>query len=141
MRKQISKKSIIRKEIRLLPQQLKILEKGAKNHHVPISRFIPQAALSYCNDVFMIPDKKQIQQVAMSCREVSTALYQMAEQYDEHKNDTMRTALDMVAVLEQSLFHILHHPPKLSVILRQAFQDPKLKNWLFQQCRLLQEKA
>lgn len=128
---------MIRKEIRLLPQQVKILKKGAKNHQMALSRFIPQAALSYCNEVFITPDKNQIQQVCLSCREVSNALYQIAYKNEPLHTETLQNINDMVTVLEKSLLHILHHPPRLRNILRQAFKDPRLRQWLIDQQAIL----
>lgn len=132
---------MIRKEIRLHPQQLRILQKGAQNHSTALSRFIPQAALSYCNEVFMTPDKDQLQRVALSCREVSNALYQIAYQKEALNTETLQNINDMVAVLEQSLLHILHHPPRLRDILRQAFRDSKLRHWIIHQVELLKRSV
>lgn len=139
-KKQLSP-STIRKEIRLLPEQLSILEKGAKNHGKALSRFIPQAALSYCNEVFMTPDLEQIQQVCLSCREVSNALYDIAYKHPTFTQEDLHTINDMVAVLEQSLLHILHHPPRLKDILHEAFKDKKLRPWLRKQIAVLQAAA
>jgi hypothetical protein len=133
--------SMIRKEIRLFPEQLRVLQKGAKNHSTALSRFIPQAALSYCNQVFITPDKGQMQQVALSCREVSNALYDIAYKHKKFTQEDLQSINDMVAVLEQSLLHILNHPLRLEDILRQAFKEKKLRAWLLQQVDLLKATA
>ncbi|MGH1337257.1 MAG: hypothetical protein ACRBFS_14130 [Aureispira sp.] len=124
-----------------MPEHLRILQKGANNHATALSRFIPQAALSYCNQVFITPDKDQIQQIALSCREVSNALYQIAYKHPTFTKDDLQNINDMVVVLEQSLLHILNHPPHLADILRQAFKDKKLRPWLIKNIEQLKATA
>lgn len=139
--KKLASLSTIRKEIRILPEQLSVLEKGANNHNTALSRFIPQAALSYCNEVFMTPDQNQMQQIALSCREVSNALYDIAYKHPILTQEELYNINDMVAVLEQSLLHILHHPPRLKDILHQAFQDKALHPWLQEHIAAFQAPA
>lgn len=124
-----------------MPEHLRVLQKGANNHAIALSRFIPQAALSYCNQVFITPDKDQIQQIALSCREVSNALYQIAYKHPNFTKDDLQNINDMVAVLEQSLLHILNHPPQLADILHQAFKDKKLRPWLMKNIEQLKASA
>lgn len=130
-----------RKEIRLLPEQLQKLSKAAKRHHIPLSRFIPSAAMAYCDEVFLCPDSQQIREVVHSCRDVSNALYHVAEKQKGFKDEDLRDTTDMLAVLEHSLVHILHHPPRLSEVLKQALRDPKLRNWLRTQTAALHVAA
>lgn len=131
------KSRLVRKEIRLTPAQLRPLTKAAQKHHMPLSRFIPRAALAYCDEVFLCTDTRQIQDVMLSCREVCNALYHLAEKQDGLSKTDIRDATDMIGVLESAVLHILHHPPRLTDVLQEAFADPQLRHWITQKVTAL----
>lgn len=127
------KSKLIRKELRLTPNEWKNLEKGAKYHKQKPTVFIKKAALAYLENVFILPDEEQIKRFEARIRQISNVIYRIELREGTVSKKDFQQLQDLLNILEASLNQIFRQPPNLEDLLQQAVLDnPKLHHWILE---------
>lgn len=125
------KSKFIKKEIRLRPQELSLLQEATKRHNSRLTVFIKQAALAYIQGVYILSDETQIKHFEHSLRQVSDAIHYIAQRAHEFSTEQFQELQDLITALESALHRIFHQPQKLETILKEVVHEhPNLHQWL-----------
>lgn len=137
-----SKRKLIKKEIRLRPQELLLLQNAAKLHKKRITVFIKQAALAYIQGVYILPDDSQIKHFEQSFRQVSDAIHHIAQKAQDFTADQLQEIQDLITILETSLHRIFHQPQKLETLLEEMVKKhPHLHTWVKEQIKKVEKRT
>ncbi len=90
------------------------IQYGAKTHKMPITGFIRQAALSYLNRTYIVPNKDQIarlEQVLSDCLNEIQNIVSKKERYFFDRDDKYAAIEKRIVKLEAQLGEIFRNPP------------------------------
>lgn len=136
------KSKLIKKEIRLHPNELLIIQKAAKQHKKRITVFIKQAALAYLQGVYILPDDSQIKHFEQSLRQVSDAIHYISQKTHNFSQKQFQEIQDLITILETSLHRIFHQPQKLETLLEEIVKGhPHLHTWVKEQIKAIEKKV
>lgn len=140
-KQKLSKRKLIKKEIRLQSDELSAFQKAAKLHKKRITVFIKQAALAYIQGVYILPDDSQIKHFERSLRQVSDAIHYIAQKAQDFTADQFQEIQDLITILETSLHRIFHQPQKLETLLEEMIQvHPHLHIWVKEQIKEIEKR-
>ncbi len=137
----LKKSKFIKKEIRLRPQELALLQQATKRHKSRLTVFIKQAALAYVQSVYILPDDTQIKHFERSLRQVSDAIHHIAQKAQDFTADQFQEIQDLITILETSLHRIFHQPQKLETLLEEMVQNhPHLHTWVKERLEIIEKR-
>lgn len=136
------KSTFIKKEVRLRPQELSLLQEATKRHKSHLTVFIKQAALAYIQGVYILPDDTQIQHFERSLRQVSDAVHYIAQRAHEFSASQFQELQDLISTLETSLQTIFHKPQRLETLLEELVTEhPNIHKWVREQLKKIEKKS
>lgn len=136
------KSKFIKKEVRLRPQELSLLQEATKRHKSRLTVFIKQAALAYIQGVYILPDDTQIQHFERSLRQVSDAVHYIAQRAHEFSASQFQELQDLITTLETSLQIIFHKPQKLETLLEEMVTEhPDIHKWVLERLKKIEKES
>jgi hypothetical protein len=136
------KSNFIKKEIRLRPAELSLLQEATKRHNSRLTVFIKQAALSYIQGVYILPDDTQIKHFERSLRQVSDAVHYISQRAHEFSDSQFQELQDLITTLEGSLHTIFHKPQRLETLLEEMVKEhPNIHKWVRKQLKRIEKES
>lgn len=136
------KSTFIKKEVRLRPQELSLLQEATKRHKSRLTVFIKQAALAYIQGVYILPDDTQIQHFERSLRQVSDAVHYIAQRAHEFSASQFQELQDLISTLETSLQTIFHKPQRLETLLEEMItKHPHIHKWVLERLKKIEKES
>jgi hypothetical protein len=103
------------------PHELQVITSFAKKHKRSRTKFCKEAALAYCDQVFVIPDVLMVNSIREYLLMTYTSVQKLVEE-NKIKYDIGKELLQKIAKLEIEVLQCLHQPQNLTERIRDEIK-------------------
>jgi len=104
----------------------------SKRHNLSRTKFIKKACFAYINNIFLVPDSKEVKRIAQQLSMTYNSIQELIEENSiEFKSG--RSILEALIKLEREILPVLNNPKSLEALIKEHFlKNPNNKNVLIE---------